>query len=66
MVGYDKDGQPNSVKYQALAPMLVNELQKQTETIRLQNERIEQQEARLAALEALLSGTKPSSADSDH
>ena len=29
MVAYDKDGQPYTVKYQYLAPMLLNELQKQ-------------------------------------
>jgi hypothetical protein len=47
MVGYDKDGQPSSVKYQSLAPMLLNEVQKQAEQIR-------SLEDRLAALEALL------------
>jgi hypothetical protein len=49
MVGYDKDGQPSSVKYQSLAPMLLNEVQKQ-------NAQIEKLEDRLAALEALLAG----------
>ena len=29
LVAYDKDGQPYTVKYQYLAPMLLNELQKQ-------------------------------------
>ena len=29
MVAYDKDGQPYTVKYQYLAPMLLNEMQKQ-------------------------------------
>jgi hypothetical protein len=48
MVGYDKDGQPNSVKYQSLAPMLLNEVQK----LAAQNQSLEN---RLAALEALLS-----------
>ena len=47
MVGYDKDGQPSSVKYQSLAPMLLNEVQKLQE--------------RLAALETLLS-SQPSTA----
>lgn len=69
------DGQIETVQYQKLTPMLLNELQKQhqemeeqRETIRLQKERIAQQEeenqrveARLAALEALLSGKTPSS-----
>jgi hypothetical protein len=49
MVGYDKDGQPSSVKYQSLTPMLLNEVQKQ-------NAQIRSLEDRLAALETLLSG----------
>jgi hypothetical protein len=69
MVGYDKDGQPNSVKYQSLGPMLLNELQKQhqemEETIRLQNDRIAQQDARLVALEALLASKTRASAGGD-
>jgi hypothetical protein len=40
MVGYDKEGQPSSVKYQALAPMLLNEVQKQAEQSRQQTEEI--------------------------
>jgi hypothetical protein len=58
MVGYDKDGQPASVKYQALAPMLLNEVQKQNaqlqSQVRLQQEENRKLEDRLAALEALL------------
>jgi hypothetical protein len=38
MVGYDKEGQPNSVKYQSLAPMLLNEVQKQDAQLQLQQE----------------------------
>jgi len=45
MVGYDKAGQPASVNYQSLAPMLLNELQKQAALVR-------SLEDRLAALEA--------------
>jgi hypothetical protein len=66
MVGYDKDGQPASVKYQPLTPMLLNEvqkqnvqLQKQAEAIQLQQEQNRKLEDRLAALEALLSGQTP-------
>jgi hypothetical protein len=59
MVGYDKDGQPSSVKYQALAPMLLNEVQKQNaqlqSQVQLQQEENRKLEDRLAALEALLS-----------
>ncbi len=73
MVGYDKDGQPSSVKYQSLAPMLLNEVQKQNahikdleETVQLQQEENRKLESRLAALEALLSSqtaaaTRPAS-----
>ncbi len=43
MVGYDKDGQPSSIKYQALAPMLLNEVQKQHAQIQTQAQ-IQQQE----------------------
>lgn len=66
-------GQFETVQYQKLTPMLLNELQKQhremkeqKHAIRLQKERIAQQEeenhrvqARVAALEALLSGKAP-------
>ncbi len=69
MVGYDKDGQPSSVKYQSLAPLLLNEVQKQNaqlqnqdlqarkqaEVLQLQQEENRKLEDRLAALEALLS-----------
>jgi hypothetical protein len=66
MVGYDKDGQPSSVKYQSLTPMLLNEVQKQVQLQQQENRKLEQQnrkleeqnrklEDRLAALEALLS-----------
>ena len=76
MVGFDKDGQPNSVKYQALTPMLLNEVQKQAEQIRSlqanganvqsQSERIRALEEQLAALQAQLSslaapGARPAS-----
>ncbi len=61
MVGYDKDGQPSSVKYQSLAPMLLNEVQKQNaqlkkqaEVNQLQQEQNRKLEDRLAALEALM------------
>ena len=50
MVAYGKDGQVLTVKYQLLAPMLLNELQKQAE----QNRKLED---RLAALETLLAGS---------
>jgi hypothetical protein len=49
MVAYDRNGQVLTVKYQLLAPMLLNEVQKQAE----QNRKLQD---RLAALEELLSG----------
>ena len=63
MVGYDKDGEPNSVKYQSLAPMLLNEVEKQVQLQREENRKLEEQnrklEERLAAVEALLSAQAP-------
>jgi hypothetical protein len=52
MVSYDKDGQVLTIKYQLLAPMLLNELQKQSEAIQVQREQNRKLEERLAALEA--------------
>jgi hypothetical protein len=59
MVGYDKAGQPASVNYQSLAPMLLNELQKQAAENQRQAEQIRSLEDRLAALEAGLSKGSP-------
>jgi hypothetical protein len=70
LVAHSADGQIETVKYQVLDPMLLNEVQKQNhhaeqqdETIRRQEEQVVKQqeqirslEARLAALEGLLSG----------
>ena len=39
MVAYDKDGQPYTVKYQLLAPMLLNEFQKQHAVVTAQQTR---------------------------
>jgi predicted ribosome quality control (RQC) complex YloA/Tae2 family protein len=43
MVLYDKDGQIQTVKYQMLAPMLLNEVQKQATKIQQQAEQNQQQ-----------------------
>jgi Chaperone of endosialidase len=70
MVGYDKDGQPSSVKYQSLAPMLLNEVQKQNAQLQKQNAQLQSEvqireeqnrklEDRLAVLEAALSTQAP-------
>ncbi len=73
MVAYDNDGRILTVKYQLLAPMLLNEVQKQNaqlqsqaEAIQLQQEQNRKLEDRLAALETLLSSqtstaTRPAS-----
>jgi hypothetical protein len=66
MVGYDKDGQPSSVKFQSLAPMLLNEVQKQNaqlqNQVQFQQEENRKLEDRLAALETLLSSQTPAAA----
>jgi hypothetical protein len=56
------DGETETVQYQKLTPMLLNEMQKQNrhaqeqdETIRQQREQILELQARLAVLESLLS-----------
>jgi hypothetical protein len=68
MVAYGRDGKALTVRYQLLAPMLLNEVKKQAEQNRLeaeenkrqderirgQDERIRSLEHRLAALEALM------------
>ena len=69
LVVTNKEGQVETVQYQKLTPMLLNEVQKQrrelqeqSETIRQQQEQNRKLEARLAALEALLSGKVPTTA----
>lgn len=44
MVAYDGDGQPHSVKYEMLAPMLLNELQKQHMVVAAQQDVIKTQQ----------------------
>ncbi len=56
MVAYDKEGRVLTVKYQLLAPMLLNEVQKQNAQLQKQAAENQKLEDRLAALEALLSG----------
>jgi len=41
MVAFDKDGQPSGLRYQMLAPMLLNELQKQHSVVMTQRQEIE-------------------------
>ena len=61
LVAYDKDGQPYTVRYQYLASMLLNEVQKQyrraetqTEIIKAQEQKIDELEQRLSRLEGLM------------
>jgi len=49
MVAYDKDGQPYTVKYQYLAPMLLNELQKQHTVVTAQQDVIKTQQEQVIA-----------------
>ena len=57
LVARSADGQVETVKYQVLAPMLLNELKKQNTTIATQKEQIQSLEERLAKIEAALNGT---------
>jgi hypothetical protein len=59
MVAYANDGQVLSIKYQLLAPMLLNELQKQAAQNLQQAQDLRSLEARLAALEAGFASGSP-------
>ena len=43
LVAYEKDGQPYTVKYQLLAPLLLNELQKQHKVVAAQQDELQTQ-----------------------
>ena len=47
MVAYDRDGQASTVKYQLLAPMLLNELQKQHAVVTAQQDLIKAQQQQI-------------------
>ena len=51
MVAYDGDGQPYTVKYQMLAPMLLNEFNKQHSTVTAQQGLIESQDKAIRDLQ---------------
>jgi hypothetical protein len=62
LVAYDKDGQPYTVRYQYLTPMMLNELQKehtvvmaQQDVIKVQQQQIETQGQQIADLQQRLS-----------
>ncbi|HTB18952.1 MAG TPA: tail fiber domain-containing protein, partial [Bryobacteraceae bacterium] len=60
MVAYDNHGEILSIKYQLLAPMLLNELQKQAQQNLQQARQLRSLEDRLAALEgATAAGPQP-------
>jgi hypothetical protein len=54
LVTSDRAGRPEGVRYHLIAPLLLNEVQKQRRTIESQQTEIEELKARLAALEARL------------
>ncbi len=58
LVAYDKDGQPFTVRYQYLAPMLLNELQKQYRRAEQQAEIAVTQQAQMRAQEREIEGLK--------
>jgi hypothetical protein len=58
LVVKDVDGQIQTVQYQKLTPMLLNEVQKEHKLLEQQAETIQRLEKRLAALEAALPSTK--------
>ena len=70
LVVRNKDGEVETVQYHKLTPMLLNEVQKQRHE--LEEQKLQQRdqnlklEARLAALEALLSGKATSTANAGH
>src|ERR1041384_4542177 len=54
LISRSADGQIETVQYQKLARMLLNELQKQQQRVAEQDERIRSLESRLASLETML------------
>ena len=62
LVARNADGQIETVKYQLLNPMLLNELLKQHAIIEAQKEKIRSMEGRLARIESALGTAKVTSA----
>jgi hypothetical protein len=58
MVAYDKDGQPYTVKYQYLAPMLLNEVQKQHTVVLAQQDQLQTQLQQISAQRQEIDGLK--------
>ena len=58
MVVYDKEGQPSGIKYQLLAPILLNELQKQHSVVTAQQQQLETQGQKMLAQQQEMEGLK--------
>jgi hypothetical protein len=58
MVVYDKDGQPYTVKYQMLTPMLLNEFQKQHSVVTAQQRQMKSQEQKMLAQQQEIEGLR--------
>ena len=58
MAVYDKDGQPSGVKYQLLAPMLLNELQKEHAVVMAQQDDLQTQLQQIKAQRQEIDGLK--------
>jgi hypothetical protein len=58
MAVYDKDGQPSGVKYQLLAPMLLNELQKEHAVVMTQQDQLQTQLQQIKAQRQEIDGLK--------
>jgi hypothetical protein len=58
LVTLDTDGQPETVKYQLLAPLLLNEVQKQQRTIETQTQQIAAQAAAIESQASQLADLK--------
>lgn len=54
LVACDRDGHPETIRYQLLAPMLLNEVQKQEQTIEQQRQQIKDLASRLVQVEKLI------------
>jgi hypothetical protein len=54
LVQYGKDGEPFSVRYHELGPMLLNEVQKQAEQIKKLTQALDEKDVRIQRLEKLL------------
>ena len=59
LVARSSDGQIETVKYQLLDPLLLNELQREARLVQQQSETIGLLESRIAALELLSKATAP-------